>query len=238
MDNRDNKDLKTYTPATAPVIRSRQRSAAAAQAAMQAPETPVAQAAPAAPMQAAAAAFSQPLRDTQAPTMRKRSAGRSLSAPIIYEPRRDELPTPTVAPVAFHESNRGLSERSAGVMMFISTLMGIASGILLLVLNDSNGLLRGTGVTDFGDTGMIIHCLLWGGILGFVCSLIYSIFYEKLPSALPVYASMLYMPVLMFFLMPLMCLGTELVIGIVTFIIGLIGAGIALFLAWTFICGG
>ena len=229
MDNHDSKDFKNYTPATAPVVRSRQRSAAAAQAAMQAP------AAPAAPMQAA---YASAASAAQAPTVRKRSADRSLSEPITYEPRRDELRSPTVEPVVFQDPTRGLAERSGGLMMFISTLMGIASGILLLVLNDANGLLRGTGVTDFGDTGMVIHCLLWGGILGFVCSLIYSTFFEKLPSALPVYASMLYMPVLMYLLTPLMCLGTELVIGIVTFIIGLIGAGIALFLAWTFICGG
>ena len=85
---------------------------------------------------------------------------------------------------------------------------------------------------------MVFHCLIWGGILGFVCSLIYSIFFEKVSSVLPVYASMLYMPVLLFFLMPLMCMGTELVITIVSAILGLIAGIFGLFIAWTFLCGG
>ncbi|MBR5287538.1 MAG: hypothetical protein IKU34_02970, partial [Clostridia bacterium] len=177
--------------------------------------------------------------EEQAPAVRKRSADRSsLAAPIVYEPRRSELRSPSVKPLEFADERKGIGDRSTGVLLVISTLLGVASGGLLLFLNGQNGLLRGTGATQFGDTGMIFHCLIWGGILGLLVGLIMSIFYEKLPSTLPIYAAMLYMPVLMMLLMPLMCMGTELVIAIVSFILGLIGAAFALFIGYCFLCGG
>lgn len=226
MEN-NSKDFKSFKPATEPVVRSRQRSAAAA-AAAQAPAAPTAE----------GYAQQQPTGDVQTP-MRKRTIDRSsLAAPIVYEPQRRELLSPSVKPVLFKESGNGIGDRNTTAMVVISTLLGIASGGLLLFLNGQNGLLRGTNVTDFGDVGMVIHCLVWGGILGLLCGLLFSTVYEKLPSALPVYAAMLYMPVLMFVLTPLMCMGTELVIAIVGFILSLIGAGIALFIGWTFLCGG
>ncbi len=142
------------------------------------------------------------------------------------------------APAGQAEAPMPMRKRSTGFLMFICIVAGIVSALLLIAINGENGLLNHTDATDFGEVGMVIHFLVWGGILGFVFSLLASFFYTRLSSALPVYAAMLYLPFLLFVLTPLMCMGTELVIAIVGAIIGLIGAAIGLFLAWAFLCGG
>ena len=167
MDNRDIKDFKNFKPAAEPVVRQRQRPAAQAAAQMPADAAPAGQAE--APM-----------------PVRKRSAERSLAAPIVYDPRRCELRSPSVSPVEFKDNTGGRGERSTGFLMFISIVAGIVSALLLIAINGENGLLNYTDATDFGEVGMVIHFLVWGGILGFVFSLLASFFYTRLSSALPV----------------------------------------------------
>ena len=227
MDNRENQEQKSFTPAAEPYVRPR-RSAAARAAAMQA-QQPAAPAAYMRPEQAAA---------EQTTAIRKRSAEQALTAPVVYEPAGRDLRMPSVKPVELKNEGKGFAARSKGRFIFISILLGVASGLFLLLLNDHNRLLFGSGVRSYGDVGMVAHCLIWGGVLGFVCALILSPIYRKLPSSMPIYAMLLFLPVLLYLLTPLMVQGTELVIALIGAAISLIGGAIGLFLVWTFLCGG
>lgn len=236
MDNRENQENKDYTPTVQPYVRTRRSAAAraaaaaaAAQAQMQNPEQPAAAQAAYIPQQADA---------MQAPAVRKRSAEQALTAPVVYEPSDRDLRMPSVKPVSFSSAGKGAAAHSTGRLIFFSILLGIVSGVLLLVLHEHNHILGRTDVTDYGEVGMTIHCLVWGGVLGFVYSMILSPFHKRLSSSMPIYAMLLFLPFLLYRLTPLLCMGNMLIIGLVEAVIGLIGAAIGLFLAWTFLCGG
>ncbi len=186
----------------------------------------------------AQAAYAQMEQDGFAPAARKRTQERVLSAPVVFEPKGGELRTPSVKAAEFKELSASTGERSMGIYIVIAILMGIASGVFLLWNNGSSGILMQKGLQGYSDGGLIAFCLIWGGVLGLLYGLVLSFVHVNLPSGLPTYAALLFLPLLMLLLTPLMATAVELLIALVQAVLGLIGAGIGLFLVWTFVCGG
>ena len=159
-----------------------------------------------------------------------------LAAPrTVYEPRRASLRTPSVKPVTFEDTVVGKVFRRNWVFILFSILIGIASGVLLLMLNEKNDLL-----STIGAEGMevVFYCLGWGLGLGWLYGFLITRFYRKLSYVLPVYATLLYMPVLLFILLPLLIKFTLVILGIVGGLLYLTFIGFMLFWMWSYFCGG
>ena len=242
----DNRNSNESMPSVKPYVRTRRsaaaRAAAQAAAAQNAGQAAAVQAVTAPAVQAPAAPdgfipVQQPAPD-QAPAARTRVAQEALIAPVVYDPGDRELRMPSVSPVKLNAEGSGRGVRSAGRFTFFSILLGILSGLFLLYLHGQNGLLSGSEFHYYEDYAKVIHCVMWGGVFGLLFSLIFSRPYKNMNSAMPLYASMLFFPFALYLLTPLMCMGSELIVALVGAAISLIGAGIGLFLAWTFLCGG
>lgn len=224
-------DNKEFTPAVQPYVRTRRSAAARAAVAQSQIQNPGAQSvAQAAHMQQAAA--------EQAPAVHKHTAEQTLTAPVVYDPSNRELRAPSVKPVSFSNAGKGIAARSRGRFNLFSILLGFASGILLYILHKQNHLLSGTIVTDYSTEFTAILCVLCGGALGLIGSLILFPIYKRLSSSLPVYATLLFLPVLLFYLMPPMIKVGQFVFTLIGVAFYIIFIGIALFLTWTSLCGG
>lgn len=226
-------DNKEFTPAVQPYVRTRRSAAAraAAAAAQAQSQNPGAQS-------VAQAAYMQQVAAEQAPAVHKHTAEQTLTAPVVYDPSNRELRAPSVKPVSFSSAGKGIAARSRGRFNLFSILLGIASGILLYILHKQNHLLSGTIVTDYSTEFTAILCVLCGGALGLIGSLILFPIYKRLSSSLPVYATLLFLPVLLFYLMPLMIKGGQFIFTLIGVAIYIIVTGIVLFLAWASLCGG
>ena len=188
----------------------------------------------------APAAYMRPQQTAaeQTAIIRKRSAAQALTAPVVYEPSGCELRTPSVKPVAFQDGGKGRAAHSVRRFIILSILLGVASGILLLVLHEQNQLLSGTDVSHYDEVGMTIHCLVWGGVLGLVYSMILSFFLSKVSDSLPLYAMLLFLPVLLFMLTPLLTIANELIKPVIYVLLYLAVLFIGLFFGFSFFCGG
>lgn len=254
----DNRNSNESMPSVTPYVRTRRSAAARAAAQAAAAQNAAAQAAAAqnaaaqnAAAQAAAAQNAavqapaapagfvpaqQPAPD-QAPAVRNRAVQDALTAPVVYDPGDRELRMPSVEPVKLNAGGSGRGARSSGKFMVISILLGVLSGLFLFYLNEQNGLLSTTDFYHYEDFAKILHCVLWGGVFGLLFSLIFSRPYRRMGSVMPLFAVMLFFPLTLYLLMPLLCMGSALVVALIGAAISLIGAGIGLFLVYSFLCG-
>lgn len=218
-------DNKEFKPAVEPYVRTRRSAAARAAAAQAQSQNPGQQAA------------TQYIPQEQAKAAHRRSEEQALTAPAVYEPGGWDLCMPSVKSIEFRNAGNGRAAHSMGRFIFFSILLGIASGILLLVLHEQNQLLGGTDIGNYDEVGMTIHCLIWGGVLGLVYGLVISNFLRKVSDSLPLYAMLLFLPVLLFMITPLLAIVNELIKPIIYVLLYFAAVIIGLFFVSSFLCG-
>ncbi|MBR6571404.1 MAG: hypothetical protein IKK75_13220 [Clostridia bacterium] len=169
----------------------------------------------------------------QAPEGRRRV--QPLVRPVTYDPTVTSYDQPKVKPVSYEDEEKNKNHFLLLGFMVVGIVVGLLSGIVVrMIPNAVNGMQY---ELYYGDGALTAHCLIYGAVLGALLSLILYPIYSKMKHVLPVYACLLFIPVLLFILTPVLGWLTEMVFAIIKVILGLLAAGVVLFIAYSWFCG-
>ncbi len=161
-----------------------------------------------------------------------RRGRRPLEKPETYGPASYNYPERSVKPIEIDRSKIEIPARSTGGIVGLGCLVGLASGIILIVQNSKSNILY-----SVGSGGVVVaHCLIWGVILGALLGLCLSPLYKKQQYIAPVLAPLLFLPTILYLLSTPLTMINMAVVAVVKFLIGLAVVVVLGFVAKAFFC--
>lgn len=179
--------------------------------------------------------------DANSGVLKKRTAftaASNLKAPTVYNPTHQSLRSPSVKTVTFNDEVKTIPERSMMNLSLITAILGFFAGIALLSFDKSSTQLSHGILRSYSEGALSAHCLVYGTLVGLVYGMVIFPIYRNMENPLPIYATFLFLPLILFYLTSPLAALTAILIELGKLALGALGVFIGGAVLWGWVTGG